>query len=323
MRILIIGGSGYIGQHIVNELIDNNVEVVVMDRYFQSSSNNNFIIEGVINVKVDILDYETLYNSILKEHIKKRFDTVLYLAFEHAAGVNSKNEAKMIEKNVNGITNILEIMKALDIINIVFISSSAVYGNNKRTYCFENAKLNPANYIGISKLKSENIIKKYAQQNNFNYCIVRPFNVAGVDEKLHKNMTSMERGIIFHLINKNYENKEVFEIMGNDYVTKDGTPVRDYIHVLDVSNGLMLCLQHIYFTQKSLTVNLGSGIGYSVYELIDIVSKYKNINYKIVKRRIGDPCEIIASIDVAKQELKWKPKYTLEDIVKSEIRFLK
>jgi len=216
----------------------------------------------------------------------------------------------------------LSVMKDFNIKNVVFSSTAAVYGEPEKVICEETDRTNPINPYGETKLADEKLIKWVCERYNMNYCIFRYFNVAGADESLE---IGLNKDNLTHIIPVTVQTalgiREKMVVFGNDYDTKDGTCVRDYIHVSDLAYAHVLGAKYLVENNKSLLVNLGSNEGYSVLEIIKEVEKYYDVNYEIGERRPGDPAKLIASNNKAKELLGWIPKRTLSDIIKSDIDY--
>ena len=319
MKVLVIGGAGYIGSHAVYELIRDNNEVIVMDNL--STGKEEMIHKSAKFYLGDITkkeDLERVFNS------EKGIDVVMHFAAKLIVPESVKEPLEYYYNNVEGVRLMLETMIKYDVKNVVFSSTAAVYGEPVKSVCEEEDITLPINPYGASKLATENTIKWVCNAYNMNYCIFRYFNVAGADNSLE---IGLDKDNLTHLVPIVTQTilglREKMKVFGDDYDTEDGTCIRDYIHVTDLAQAHILGAKYILNNNKSILVNLGSNNGYSVKEVIDAATIYGKVNYEIVERREGDPAKLIASNSKAKELLGWIPKYTLNDMIKSDLDFRK
>jgi UDP-glucose 4-epimerase len=218
----------------------------------------------------------------------------------------------------------LECMTENNIRNVVFSSTAAVYGNPADGVCLEDSPALPINPYGETKLASEKMIRWVAERYKMNYCIFRYFNVAGADRSLE---IGLNKDHITHLIPVVIQTalgiRDKMTVFGNDFATKDGTGIRDYIHVSDLAYAHVLGAKYIMTHHKSELFNLGSHNGYSVLEIIQEVDKRLRVHYEIGERRAGDPAKIVASNHKAQQLLNWQPSKSLHDIIESDLAYRK
>jgi UDP-glucose 4-epimerase len=320
MKVLVIGGAGYIGSHVVYELIRDNHEVVVIDNL--STGLREMVHKDAKFYLGDITDKKQLTNIFKVECDIKPFDVVMHFAAKLIVPESLEKPLEYYYNNVEGVRIMLEVMTEFDIKNVVFSSTAAVYGNPTKPICEEEDPAVPINPYGESKLASENMIKWVCMHYNMNYCIFRYFNVAGADPSLE---IGLKKDNLIHLIPVAIQTalgiREKMQVFGNDYDTPDGTCIRDYIHVSDLAIAHILGAKYLIDNNKSILINLGSNNGFSVLEVINAVQKIKPINYEIVGRREGDSAMIIASNKKAKEILGWSPKYTLDDIIQTDMNF--
>ncbi len=320
MKVCVIGGAGYIGSHAVYELIRDSHEVVVIDNL--STGLRDMVHKDATFYFGDITDKSSLVSIFNIECSKKPFDVVMHFAAKLIVPESIEQPLEYYHNNVEGVRVMLEVMKDFNIKNIVFSSTAAVYGEPTKYMCEESDFTIPINPYGESKLASEKMIKCVATAYNMNYCIFRYFNVAGADETLE---IGLSKDNLTHLIPVTVQTmlgiRDKMLVFGDDYDTKDGSCVRDYIHVSDLARAHVLGASYIFNNNKSLLANLGSNEGYTVKEVIDEVCNYGKVNYEIAKRREGDPAKLIASNKIAKDILGWEPKFNLKDIIKSDIEF--
>ncbi|MDD2203507.1 MAG: UDP-glucose 4-epimerase GalE [Bacilli bacterium] len=324
MKVLVIGGAGYIGSHAVCKLLKSNNEVVIMDNLSTGR-------ESSINNKAkfylgDITQKDDLIKVFREECSIKPFDVVMHFAAKLLVNESVEHPLEYYHNNVEGVRLMLETMTEFGIKNIVFSSTAAVYGNPTKEECSEDDTLLPVNPYGETKLTCEKMIKWVSNTYGINYGIFRYFNVAGADESLEIGY-NYERKIITHLIPIVAEValgiREKLMVYGDDYETKDGTCIRDYVHVSDLANAHVLGANYLLAENKSFIINLGSNDGYSVKEIIEAAEKIYPIKYEMSKRREGDPAKLIASNNKAKELLGWGPKYDLFDIINSDIEYRK
>jgi UDP-glucose 4-epimerase len=322
MKVLVIGGAGYIGSHTVYELIRDGNEVVVMDNL--STGYRDFVHKDAKFYLGDITKKEDLVKVFNEECTKKPFDVVMHFAAKLIVPESVTMPLEYYHNNVEGVRLMLEVMTEFNIKNVVFSSTAAVYGEPVKPICEEDDITIPINPYGDSKLASEKMIKWVCKAYNMNYCIFRYFNVAGADDSFE---IGLKKDTLTHLIPVCVQTllglREKMSVFGDDFDTTDGTGVRDYIHVSDLAYAHVLGAKYIISNNKSILLNLGSNEGYSVKEIIDEVSKYGKVNYEITPRREGDPAKLIASNSRAKKVLGWTPKRGLKEIVSSDISFRK
>ncbi len=312
-NILVTGGAGYIGSHIVEDLIKKKYNVVIVDNL--KTGYKKLINKKAKFYKNDILNKKIIRKIILKNEI----DTIIHLA----ASINitdSKKDNKLFYKNnVKGTSNLIESCKNTLIKNFIFSSSAAIYhSSNKKVK--ENSLIKPKSIYGKTKLKGEKIIKKKLKKININYAILRYFNVVGASSS--KKIGPLKiNDTLFKNISYNLQLKfPIIKIYGNNFNTKDGTCIRDFIHVSDLSNIHILIMKKIEKNKKSLILNCGYGNGFSVKQVVDRFIKIskKKTRIKILNKRPADIESSIADNCKLKKEIRWKPKFNnLNLIIKS------
>jgi UDP-glucose 4-epimerase len=302
MNILVIGGAGYIGSHVTRLLLDSGFNVTVYDNMSSGCSENIF--KEASFVKGDILDYDQLQKTM-----KKGFDAIIHLAALKAAGESMLKPESYSLNNISGTINILNAASESGIKKIVFSSSAAIFGEPKYLPMDEVHPTEPINYYGFTKLEIEKFLYWYDKLKGINYVALRYFNAAGYDKEgritgLEKNPANLLPVIMEVACGK----RDRIMVFGNDYDTKDGTGVRDYIHVSDLASAHKKAIEYLS-GGKSLLVNLGSEHGISVNEMIESARKItgKPIRTEIASRRPGDPATVIASSKKALEVLNWKP----------------
>ncbi|WP_027120418.1 UDP-glucose 4-epimerase GalE [Mycoplasmopsis lipofaciens] len=326
MKYLLVGGAGYIGSHIAEILNDNKQEVAIYDNL--STGFKEFVLENQQLYIGDVLNQND-YEKVLKNFNP---DVVIYLAGLIKVGESIKFPIKYYETNILGIINTLKLMEKYKIKNLIFSSSAAVYGKNCRhkNGFLEKDTKKPISPYGKSKLFDEQIIDDYAKvHKDFNYTFLRYFNVAGASEsqrigyliKNNSEITHIVPAISYHVFGKNPN----FKINGNDYKTHDKTCIRDYIHVKDLANIHYQAAKHMIKNRKNYIYNVGNNKGYSNLEIVkkfEFILKRK-LDIKYGPRREGDPDILIANSSKLKEELNYEFKYSLEDIVRTELEFRK
>ena len=315
MRVLVTGGAGYIGSHAVVELLDGGYEVVVLDNL--ETGHMKLVDSRAKFYKADLRDRESLRSVFQKEKI----DVVMNFAAYIKVGESVAAPNKYYENNTYGILNIIEVMREFNVKNIVFSSTAAVYGDVVADSCVaESFVTQPINPYGMSKFMAERIIMDSSSAHGMNYVIFRYFNVAGAHEKyrigqMGEGMTSLIP-VVLEVAKGEREKVEVF---GDTYKTKDGTGVRDFIHVTDLARAHVLAMNKLNKGESGL-FNLGNGTGFSVLEILEASKRVigKEIPFVISEKRLGDPASVVACSWKADQELGWKPKYTnLDDIIRT------
>ncbi len=307
MDILVIGGAGYIGSHVVRALLDSRHSVTIYDNLCTGTVENLF--DEADFIKGDILDYEKL-SGLMK---KNRFDGIIHLAAYKAAGESMILPEKYSINNITGTLNILNAASEAGIKKIVFSSSAAVYGEPQYLPIDEKHPTNPENYYGFTKLEIERFLYWYDSLKGIHYAALRYFNAAGYDTQgrirgLERNPANLLPVVME--VAKGIREKLV--IFGNNYDTRDGTCIRDYIHVSDLANAHVLAMEYLSEKNMSFTVNLGSQYGVSVQEILKSARKITGqpIPSEISERRPGDAANLVACSSKAYEILGWKPIYS-------------
>lgn len=319
-KILVTGGAGYIGSHVVADLLALGHEIIVFDNLSSGFVSN--IPKGVTFVNGDILN-----QTDLRKVIHNNIDVVMHFAALKAAGESMNEPGQYAINNIFGSINILNAMVEANVKNIIFSSSAAVYGYPQYLPVDEIHPTNPINYYGYTKLAIEENLKWYSELKGINFAALRYFNAAGYDVKgritqLEKNPANLLP--IVMEVASGLRNKLL--VYGNDYDTHDGTGIRDYIHVNDLSSAHIKAMDYIGNTNTSITINLATGEGYSVLDVVNEAEKItgREIKYKIVDRRPGDPDKLIAKSTIANDLLNWQPIYsTISNILKTMFLFTK
>ena len=315
LKVLVTGGAGYIGSHIVLELNRLGHEVIIVDDMQKGNEKNLFpnnqFIQGEIQDP-----------KVLEKVFSQNIDSVFHFAAWKAAGESMTDPAKYTLNNLNGTFALLTAMDKVGCNNFIFSSSAAVYGSPEYLPIDENHPNKPENYYGYTKLCIEENLKWYDKLKGMKFAALRYFNAAGYDP--HGRILGLERtpaNLLPIIMEVAVGERTSLQIYGDDYDTTDGTCVRDYIHVSDLAAAHVLALEKIRETNESIIVNLGSENGYSVLEMTELARKITKqaIPSEVVARRAGDPAKLLASSAKAKALLNWEPKFSSAEMLISSM----
>jgi UDP-glucose 4-epimerase len=320
--ILITGGTGYIGSHVAVELLKNDHNVFIIDNLSNSSKNSLEGIKKITNKdfifkKIDLRNYEDL-EAIFNNY---KIEGVIHLAGLKSVKNSNENPSEYYDNNVKGTKNLLCAMKKSKIKKIVFSSSATVYGTPESLPIYESSKVgNTESVYGKTKFMVENILRDLWEEDNaWQICILRYFNPIGahssgligenpkgIPDNLLPYLFKVASGVFDHLL-----------VFGDDYQTPDGSGIRDYIHIEDLSNGHLCALEYLSNKNNISFFNLGTGKGTSVFEILNVFKKVTDIDipYKVTGRRSGDISEIFADVSLAKKHLNWSAKKNLEEMI--------
>ena len=330
MRILVTGGLGYIGSHTCVELLNNGYEVIVVDNLYNSSIDVVEKIEKITGKKIkfyqeDVCDYEAI-NRIFNEN---SIDAVIHFAAYKAVGESVKLPIMYYQNNISSTLNLCKVMLEHGCKNFVFSSSATVYGSPKELPIKEDFPLSTTNPYGTTKLMNEEILKDICVANNdFSVVILRYFNPIGAHSSglIGENPKGIPNNLMPYImrvaannmkdVDKQVASYKELSVFGSDYNTKDGTGVRDYIHVVDLAKGHLKAIEKAARVSGINYYNLGTGNGYSVLDLIKNYEKVNNVlvPYKMVDRRPGDIDSCYADAAKAFEELGWKAELGIEDM---------
>jgi len=323
MNVLIIGGAGYIGSHVAREFLDRGYKVTVFDD-LSSGLKENLFPEAAF-VHGTILDYPALVAACRGDASSasrpEPFDAVVHLAAFKAVGESMIKPEKYSFNNINGTINILNAMAETGIKRIIFSSSAAVFGQPQYLPIDEKHPVNPESYYGFTKLEIERFMEWYDRLKGIRFASLRYFNAAGYDAK--GRVTGLEQNpsnLIPVIMEVAVGTRKELSIFGNDYDTRDGTCVRDYIHVSDLAAAHAAALDYISKNDRSLTVNLGSETGTTVLEILEAARRItgRPIPSSIAGRRSGDPAFLTASSKLARELLGWKADHSgIDSIIQS------
>lgn len=315
MTVLVLGGAGYIGSHTVYELIDAGEDVVIVDNL--QTGHMGAVHPKARFYKGDIRDKEFLDNLFKKEKI----DSVIHFAANSLVGESMTDPLKYYDNNLYGTMVLLKSMVEHGIDKIVFSSTAATYGEPDSIPILETDKTEPTNTYGETKLSMEKMFKWVSQALGVKFVALRYFNACGAHPSGEiGEFHTPETHLISLILQVPNGLREYISIFGDDYDTKDGTCVRDYIHVTDLAQAHILAVKYLEKGNESNIFNLGNGIGFTVNEVIEAARKVTGhpIPAKVTPRRAGDPAKLIASSERAKTILGWKPQHAeLEEIIKT------
>ena len=318
-NILITGGAGYIGSHVSEVLIKNKKKIFITDNL--STGYRRLINKKAKFFKVDILKSKKVREII----IKNKIDSVIHLAASLIIGEGEKYPKKYFKNNVLGTKNLLESCENTGVKNLVFSSTAAVYKDGQYKVN-ENSIIKPKSVYGKTKIKAEKIIKRFCKRNKINYCILRYFNIAGSSSSGKIGLINESDHLFKNFSREIIKKRPILKIYGDNYDTKDGSCIRDFIHVSDIAEIHYKVLEKINNLNNSKILNCGYNKGISVLE---VAKAFKNqssqkVEILVSKRRKGDLVKIIASNKKLKKFIKWKPKFNnLNTIVKSCISWEK
>lgn len=313
-NILVVGGAGYIGSHACKELFKQGYNPIVFDNLIYGHKDfvkwGEFVLGDLNNIDQIRLVFE-----------RYKIDALMHFAAFAYVGESVTNPQKYYQNNVVATLNLLNVMKEYNVGKFIFSSTCATYGNPEYLPIDEKHPQNPINPYGMSKLMVENILKDYSTAYDFRFVSLRYFNASGCDidgeiGEFHDPETHLIPLVLDAALGK----RDSIKVFGTDYDTKDGSAVRDYIHVVDLANAHILALQYLLQGGKSEIFNLGNGIGFSVNEVIECVKNVTALTFKVdyVDRRAGDPAVLIGSSEKINSMLGWRPNYhKLDDIISS------
>jgi UDP-glucose 4-epimerase len=312
MSILITGGAGYIGSHTVKFFLKQNENVIIVDN-LQSGYKKSLNVEHFY--QIDIKNKEEL-DKVFKNH---NIEAVIHFAANSIVGESMENPYKYYNNNFYGTMCLLDVMKENNVCKIIFSSTAATYGEPKNIPILEEDDTKPSNPYGETKLAIEKMMQWFDQAYGIKYISLRYFNAAGAHEsgtigEAHNPETHLIPLILEVPLGK----RDKVYIFGDDYPTKDGTCIRDYVHVMDLASAHYLALEYLRKDNNSEVLNLGNGNGYSVKEVIEVARKVTkhDIQIEIKERRAGDPAFLVASSEKANTILGWKPLLSsLEQII--------
>ena len=330
MKILVTGGVGYIGSHTCIELLEAGYQVLVLDNLSNSKLDNLEKVSRITNTKLDIDETKECDFSFIKGDIRdedlliKLFSSYNIGGVIHFAGLKSVGESvekpiKYYNNNVVGSVTLIEVMKKFDCKTFVFSSSATVYGEPHKLPIKENFPLRVVNPYAQSKLIVENLLRDiFVSDNDWKIALLRYFNPIGAHKSglIGDNPNGMPINLMPYISQVAIGKLKELRVFGDDYDTHDGTGVRDYIHVVDLAKGHVKAFSFIENNPQVLTLNLGTGIGYSVLDLVNTFEQVSNkkIPYRIQARRNGDVAKYYADPTMAKDKIGWESENNLENM---------
>ncbi len=328
MKVLVTGGCGFIGSHTVVELLEAGHEVVIVDNLVNSSKETLKSIEQITGkvptfYEVDVANKKEMLEIFKTENI----DSVIHFAGLKAVGESVNKPLLYYRNNLDSTLTLLEVMQEVGCKNLVFSSSATVYGTPKSLPIREDFPLSTTNPYGTTKLIIEGILRDlYKADSSFRICILRYFNPIGAHKSglLGENPNGIPNNLMPYIVKIATGELPYLNVFGNDYDTKDGTGVRDYIHIVDLARGHLKALEKLEKGSGIFCYNLGTGTGYSVLEIVQAFEKINHVKipYQIAPRRPGDIAECYADPTKAKEELGFICEKTLEDMVKDSYHYV-
>lgn len=320
MTVLVTGGLGFIGSHTIVELIKQGEDCLIIDNLSRASIDILGKIDKIVNTKIRFLQIDLLD----KDSLHSIFDENDITSVIHFAGFKSVNESiteplMYYQNNLISTLNLLDVMQEFNVKKLVFSSSATVYGDQHIPPLKESLSLSVSNPYGRTKLMIEEICKDFANANkDWSIVLLRYFNPIGAHKSGQLGETSfgLPNNLMPHILKTASGESDTLKVFGGDYETKDGSCIRDFIHIVDLAKGHVKALNYIEHTNGCEAFNLGTGIGYSVLDLIHTFEHVNNVKvpYEIVARREGDIVISIANVDKANHYLQWYAKYNLDDM---------
>ena len=333
MSVLLTGGLGYIGSHTAVEFLQANEKVVVIDNLSNSKIEVKDKIKQIVEKSVDFEKNFTLYIGDVRDEklmdkifTENQIDSVVHFAGLKAVGESCQKPLEYYKNNIDSTLVLLDVMKKHNVRNLVFSSSATVYGKAKSMPIYEDFPTGATNPYGKTKLFIENILTDlYASDNTWNIAILRYFNPIGAHESglIGEDPNGIPNNLMPYISRVASGKLDHLNIFGNDYDTKDGTGVRDYIHVVDLANGHLCALKKLRTNCGLKIYNLGTGVGYSVLDIVNAFNEVcgGKVKYEFAPRRPGDIDVCYACPDKAYKELGWRAKRGLNDMCKSSYNY--
>ena len=321
-KILVTGGNGFIGSHTTIELLKNDFEVHILDNLYNSYIENITRIESISSKKIKFIEIDICNFEVLKKlFLDNKYDAVIHFAANKSVNESIQEPLKYINTNIKGTINLCEAMINAGCTNLIFSSSAAVYDINNKLPFTEESVLGSNNTYGASKIICEKVLERLSEAKKpLRSISLRYFNPAGAHPSgmMGENPKNTDSNLFPQLLEKIFNKNKNFYIFGNDYETKDGTGIRDFIHVMDLAEAHVLALKRILNDKnKNYEIfNVGTGIGYSVQEVITTFEQIisDNIHYEIKDRREGDLPICYAENEKIKTVFNWAPKKNLKEI---------
>ncbi len=328
MKVLVTGGTGYIGSHTVCELLAVGNDVVIIDNLSNSKMGVLDKIERLTWKKVVFYEGDVADRKLLNQiFATEQFDAVIHFAGYKAVGESVQKPLLYYENNLESTLHLLEVMRKYDCKKLIFSSSATVYGTPKSLPIKEDFPLSTTNPYGTTKLMIEQILTDFGKANpDFGITILRYFNPIGSEKNglLGEDPKGIPNNLMPYIVRVATGELEVLSVFGNDYDTIDGTGVRDYIHVVDLAKGHVKAFENLTSRNGIFIYNLGTGKGYSVLEIIQAFERVNGVKipYKIVGRRAGDVAACYADASKAKEKLGWQAELTIDDMCRDSYRYI-
>jgi len=320
MKILVTGGAGYIGSHTVVLLMEAGYEVVIFDNFCNSSKESIKRVEKIVNQELNVVEGDIRSKDDLEKVFSShKIDAVIHFAGLKAVGESVEQPIRYYDNNISGTVTLCEVMAKYNCKSIIFSSSATVYGDPHTTPILENFPTSATNPYGRSKLFIEEILRDiYISDSEWKVVLLRYFNPVGAHKSgtIGEDPNGIPNNLMPFIAQTAVGKREYLSVFGDDYNTPDGTGVRDYIHVVDLAQGHVNALDRLENFSEPMTINLGTGKGYSVLEMVKAFEKAsgKKVPYKIAPRRVGDIATCFADPSYAKEVLDWEAKRGIEEM---------
>lgn len=328
MKVLVTGGTGYIGSHTCVLLLEAGYEVVIIDNLINSKKEVVEYIKTITGKDVSFYKGDVRDKELLEKiFTENKIDVVIHFAGLKAVGESVAMPLEYYNNNILSTINLCEVMKKFNCKKIIFSSSATVYGVPEKLPLTEDCRLSVTNPYGATKLYNEGILKDlYVSDNEWSICLLRYFNPVGAHKSglIGEEPNGIPNNLMPYIVRVALKEYESLSIFGNNYDTIDGTGVRDYIHVVDLANGHIKAINKVMKENGVFIYNLGTGTGYSVLEMVKTFEKVNNVqvNYKFAERRPGDVAACYADSTKALNELGWKANLGIEDMCKDSYNYV-
>lgn len=329
MAILVTGGAGFIGSHTCVELLENGYEVVIVDNFINSKPEALNRIKQITGKDFKFYEADLLDKAAVETiFIENKIDAVIHFAGLKAVGESVAQPIRYYHNNISGTLILCQVMQEAGVKKIVFSSSATVYGSPKTVPIREDFPLHTTNPYGSTKLMIENILQDiFVADNEWSIALLRYFNPIGAHKSglIGEDPNGIPNNLMPYIAQVAAGKLEVLSVFGDDYDTKDGTGVRDYIHVVDLAQGHIKAVEKVLGGSGVDAYNLGTGIGYSVLDMVHAFETANNVkvNYKIAPRRPGDIAVCFADPKKAKELLGWQAQFGIEDMCRDSWKFVK
>ena len=328
MKILVTGGTGYIGSHTIVELLNKNYDVIAIDNFYNSKKDVINKIKKITNKDFKFYEGNVCDKNILEKIFNEnKIDAVIHFSGYKAVGESVEKPIMYYRNNIDSTLSLIEVMNKFNCKKLVFSSSATVYKISEIMPIKENFPLSTTNPYGSTKLMIENILRDlYTSDNSWSIALLRYFNPIGAHESglIGEDPQGIPNNLMPYIVKVATKELKELSVFANDYDTHDGTGVRDYIHVVDLAKGHIKAIEKICSETGCDAYNLGTGHGYSVLDVINAFEKAtgKQVPYKFVKRRPGDIAEYYADPSYALEKLNWKAEKNIEDMCYDSYNFV-